>query len=81
MTVPSGIVLPRETDLALREVRPGLYVAVDAYQYDAGYFGQSPLYSSEQRGKELETGTILQPKTEEVVRGGRDLLLRDSDLF
>jgi hypothetical protein len=38
----SGIVLPGERPLTLREVAEGLYVADNAYEYDAGYFASSP---------------------------------------
>jgi hypothetical protein len=47
VVVSSGIVLPGREPLTLREVGGGLYIAVNAYEYDAGYFGQSPLYSKE----------------------------------
>lgn len=43
MMVPSGIVLPGRGPLPVREVKPGLYVVLNAYEYDAGYFNQSPL--------------------------------------
>jgi hypothetical protein len=48
VVVSSGIVLPGKEPLTLREVTGGLYIAVNAYECDAGYFGQSPLYSMEQ---------------------------------
>lgn len=48
MTLPSGIVLPGEKPLTLHEVVAGLYVVDNAYEYDAGFFGQSPLYSKEE---------------------------------
>jgi hypothetical protein len=48
VVVPSGIVLPGEEPLTLHEVVGGLYIAVNAYECDAGFFGQSPLYPKEQ---------------------------------
>lgn len=48
MTLPSGIVLPGEKPLTLHEVAAGLYVVDNAYEYDAGFFGESPLYSKEE---------------------------------
>lgn len=54
MVVSSGIVLPGDEPLALVEVAHGLYVAVNAYERDAGYFGQSPLYAKEQPASALE---------------------------
>jgi hypothetical protein len=48
MVTSSGIVLPGEAPLACREVAEGLYIAVNSYERDAGYFGQSPLYPKEQ---------------------------------
>ncbi len=47
MVVPSGIVLPGDEPLVVKEVIKGLYVVVNAYQRDAGFFGQSPLYPKE----------------------------------
>ena len=44
MVTPSGIVLPSDRPLILREIGNGLFVVVNAYECDAGYFGQSPLY-------------------------------------
>jgi len=44
MGTPSGIVLPAEGPIELKEVVKGLFVAVNPYGRDAGYFGQSPLY-------------------------------------
>jgi hypothetical protein len=41
-------VLPGEHPLPLKQVVKGLYVAVNAYELDTGYFSQSPLYSREQ---------------------------------
>jgi hypothetical protein len=48
VVVSSGIVLPGDGPLPLKEVVGGLYVAVNAYECDAGYFSQSPLYLREQ---------------------------------
>jgi hypothetical protein len=53
--VSSGIVLPGDKPLTLREIAGGLYVAVNAYECDAGYFGQSPLYPKEQPESQSET--------------------------
>lgn len=53
MLLASGIVLPGSSPLTLKKISDGLYVAINAYEYDAGYFGQAPLYL-EQRGKPPE---------------------------
>lgn len=52
MVTLSGIVLPGENPLTLRQDVKGLFVAIDAYQRDVGYFGQSPLYPREQPASE-----------------------------
>ena len=46
MVTPSGIVLPGDRPLTLRTLGNGLFVAVNAYEYDAGYFAESPLYGA-----------------------------------
>lgn len=48
MITPSGIVLPGKEPVALKQVIDGLYVAVNSYVEDSGFFCQSPLYESEQ---------------------------------
>jgi hypothetical protein len=48
VVVSSGIVLPGKEPLTLREVSGGLYIAVNVYEFDAGYFGQSRLYLKKQ---------------------------------
>jgi hypothetical protein len=47
VVVPSGIVLPGDEPLTVKEVIKGLYVVVNAYERDAGYFARSPLYPME----------------------------------
>ena len=41
---PSGIVLPGDKPLTLKEVIPGLFVVENAYQKDLGYFAHSSIY-------------------------------------
>ena len=48
MVVSSGIVLPGDQPLSVKEVVSGLFVAVNAYECDTGYFSQSSLYTREQ---------------------------------
>jgi len=60
MVVSSGIVLPSDKPLTVREVIGGLYIAVNAYEFDAGYFSQSPLYPKEQPASPPEPLTITE---------------------
>jgi hypothetical protein len=45
MVVPSGIVLPGDEPLPVREVVSGLYVVEQTYERDLGYFSESPIYA------------------------------------
>jgi hypothetical protein len=47
MFVPSGIILPADGPLPLREVVPGLYIVERSFERDLGYFGVSELYKKD----------------------------------
>jgi hypothetical protein len=61
MVTPSGIVLPGDKPLTLRAVGNGMFVAVNAYEFDAGYFGRSPLYGTGSAGGGEATGSNAAP--------------------
>lgn len=64
MVTPSGIVLPGDKPLTLRAVGNGMFVAVNAYEVDAGYFGRSPLYGTGSAGGREVTGSNAEPSSE-----------------
>ncbi len=53
MSLPSGIVLPGDAPLVLQQAADGLYIAVNCYVRDAGYFSPSPLYGREPAAHQL----------------------------
>jgi hypothetical protein len=61
MVTPSGIVLPADKPLTLRAVGHGMFVAVNAYEFDAGYFGRSPLYGTGSADAGETTGSNAAP--------------------
>lgn len=65
MVTPSGIVLPGDKPLILRAVGNGMFVAVNAYEFDAGYFGESPLYGTGSAGGEEATESNAAPAKSE----------------
>jgi len=70
---PSGIVLPGKESVALKEVVKGLYIAVNPYVQDSGYFSRTPLYECEHGGAKREGKKA--PPSETI--SARDLLTRD----
>jgi hypothetical protein len=65
MVTPSGIVLPGDKPLTLRAVANGMFIATNAYEFDAGYFGQPPLYDTAGAGNEDATGSNARPSRQE----------------
>jgi hypothetical protein len=47
MIVPSGIVLPGDHPLPVREVASGLYIVEQTHERDLGFFSESPLFAKE----------------------------------
>jgi hypothetical protein len=47
MVVPSGIVLPGDQPLPVREVVRGLYIVEKTHERDLGFFSESLLYARE----------------------------------
>ena len=65
MVTLSGIVLPGDKPLTLRAVGNGMFVAVNAYEVDTGYFGRSRLYGTGSGGGGEETGSNAAPARSE----------------
>ena len=47
MFIPSGILLPADRPLPMKEIAPGMYIILNAYERDLGYFGVSDLYKKD----------------------------------
>ena len=57
MVTLSGIVLPGDKPATCGAVGNGMFVAVNAYEVDTGYFGRSRLYGTGSGGGGEETGS------------------------
>ena len=47
MFIPSGILLPGDRPLTLKEIAPGMYIVENTYERDLGYFGVSDLFKTD----------------------------------
>ncbi len=62
MFIPSGILLPGDGPLPLKEIAPGLYIVLNAYERDLGYFGVSDLYKKDFTDEDEDEDEAVAPK-------------------